>query len=114
VEKCEFCEIVAGKDEGQIIFQDREVTAFRDIHPAAPTHVLIVPNRHIATINDITENDESLLGHMFVIAHQLAKDEGVANSGYRLVINNGPDAGQMVFHIHLHLLGGHRLGPLSR
>jgi histidine triad (HIT) family protein len=92
-----------------MLYQDKEVSAFRDIHPVAPTHILIIPNKHIASVNDIEEEDEPLLGHLFTVARLLAKQEGVDNTGYRLIINTGPHAGQGVFHLHLHLIGGQRL-----
>jgi histidine triad (HIT) family protein len=106
---CTFCKIVTGQAPGEIVYRDDRVTAFRDIRPAAPTHILIVPNEHIASINDLEPEHEPLVGYLFTIARQLAGQEGIANSGYRLIINNGPDAGQAVFHLHLHLLGGHRM-----
>ncbi len=107
--ECIFCNIIAGKSPAKIIYQDEQATAFRDIHPVAPTHILVVPNQHIASVNEMTAEDEPLIGHLFSVAHQIAKDEGVDQSGYRLIINNGPHAGQAVFHLHLHLIGGQRL-----
>ncbi len=106
---CIFCKIIAGEIPSTQVYQDELVTGFRDIHPAAPTHVLIIPNRHIASVNDLIGEDEQLMGHLFTAARQIAKQEGVAESGYRLIINTGPDGGQEVFHIHLHLLGGQRM-----
>ena len=103
---CTFCKIISGRSPGQILYKDEQVTAFRDIHPAAPTHVLIVPNKHIATMNDLSTKDESLVGHMFIVAGILARDEGIAKSGYRLIINNGSHGGQAIYHLHLHLIGG--------
>jgi histidine triad (HIT) family protein len=100
---------VAGKAPGALVYSDDRVTAFRDIHPAAPTHILIVPNRHIASTNDLTEADEPLVGHLYTVASRLADQEGIARSGYRLILNTGPHAGQAVFHLHLHLLGGQRM-----
>jgi histidine triad (HIT) family protein len=91
------------------VYQDELATAFRDIHPVAPTHLLIVPNRHIASVNDLTAPDESLVGHLFTIARQLAVVESVDQSGYRLIMNTGPNSGQAVFHLHLHLIGGQRM-----
>jgi histidine triad (HIT) family protein len=108
-DECVFCKIIAGEIPSQQIYRDEQVTAFRDIHPAAPTHILIVPNRHIASINALAPEDEQLVGHMFAVAGQLAEQEGISDSGYRLIVNTGPDAGQVVFHLHLHLLGGHRM-----
>ncbi len=103
---CPFCEIISGKRAAYIIYKDDQVIAFQDIHPVAPTHVLIVPNTHISSLNDIKPSDEILLGHLFTVAHEVAKSEGVETSGYRLIINTGPDAGQTVNHVHLHLIGG--------
>lgn len=85
------------------------MTAFHDIHPVAPVHILIIPNEHIHSLNSITPEDESLIGHLFSVAHQIALNEGIAQSGYRLIINTGADAGQAVFHFHLHLIGGRRM-----
>jgi len=106
---CIFCKIIAGEIPSTQVYQDEQVTAFRDINPAAPTHVLIIPNRHIASVNDLSVDDEQLIGHLFTVAKQIAKREGVAESGNRLIVNTGPDGGQEVFHIHLHLLGGQRM-----
>lgn len=106
---CIFCKIITGEIPGEIVYQDEQATAFRDINPAAPTHILIIPQEHIASINDIKPDDEGLVGHLFSVARQLAEQEGIQESGYRLIINTGPDAGQAVFHIHLHLLGGKRM-----
>jgi histidine triad (HIT) family protein len=96
---------VRKKAPARIVYQDEDVTAFHDLNPCAPTHVLIVPNRHIAGVDQIEQADAMLLGKLFVVARRLAEQEGIAG-GYRLVINNGPLAGQSVFHLHVHLLGG--------
>ena len=106
---CVFCRIVRGEAPGRIVYQDEDVTAFHDRHPRAPIHILIVPNRHIAGVAQVKPEDAALLGKLFVVARQLAEQEGVVN-GYRLVVNNGPLAGQSVFHLHVHLLGGRPLG----
>lgn len=106
---CIFCKIVAGTSPADRVYQDDRVTAFRDIRPAAPTHLLIVPNRHIESVNDLTEADETLVGHLFSVARGLARQEGIDRSGYRLITNTGPDGNQTVFHLHLHLLGGQRM-----
>ncbi len=110
---CIFCKIIAKEIPSDVVYADEYVTAFRDIQPAAPTHILIVPNKHIASINDLTEADAHLLGKMNFAAKQIAKAEGVDESGYRLIINTGADAGQIVFHIHMHLLAGKKLGRLG-
>jgi histidine triad (HIT) family protein len=104
--ECIFCGIAAGDVAAEILFQDDALTAFRDIQPVAPTHVLIIPNRHIDSIRELEAQDEALVGCMFSLARQIAVDEGIEDSGYRLIINNGTDAGQVVFHLHLHLMGG--------
>lgn len=103
---CIFCKIIKGEIPSTGVYRDEQVTAFRDINPAAPTHVLIVPNRHIDSVNKMSAEDESLLGHMFMAAKTIAAQEGIDESGYRLVVNTNADAGQTVFHIHLHLIGG--------
>ena len=94
------------------MFQDDRVTAFEDVRPQAPTHILIVPNKLIATVNDVRPEDEADLGHMLVVAARVAKEQGIADDGYRLIINCGPHGGQEVYHLHMHLLGGRRLGPM--
>lgn len=107
---CIFCRIARGETPAEILYQDDLVTAFRDIHPQAPTHLQIIPNRHIPAVADVTPADAELLGRMITVANHLAVQEGIAQSGYRLVINTGPQAGQSVNHLHLHLLGGRRMG----
>ncbi len=107
-----FAKIIAREIPSDMVFQDEQVTAFRDINPQAPTHILIVPNREIPTANDISDEDEQLLGHMLVVARQLAEAEGIDADGYRLIINCNEHGGQEVFHLHLHLLGGRPLGPM--
>ena len=105
-DQCIFCKIISGKLPGTILFRDDQTTAFRDIHPVASTHILIVPNKHIESVSELKVEDEQLIGHLFSVAGQLAKNEGIAEGGYRLITNTGPDAGQTVFHIHVHLIGG--------
>lgn len=107
-----FSKIIRREIPSDIVYQDEQVTAFRDINPQAPVHILIVPNKLIPTANDVTPEDEQMLGHMFVVAKQIAAQEGVAESGYRLLVNCNRDAGQEIYHLHLHLLGGRRLGPM--
>ncbi|MDP6854046.1 MAG: HIT domain-containing protein [Arenicellales bacterium] len=107
-----FSKIVKGELPADIVFQDKLVTAFRDINPQAPTHILIVPNKIIPTVNDVTEEDEGTLGHMFVVARQLAEAEGIAKDGYRLLVNCGVHGHQEVFHLHMHLVGGQPLGRM--
>ncbi len=106
---CIFCKIATGQIGGAPLFQDEHVTAFRDINPQAPTHVLIIPNKHIVSLNEANEHDQGLLGKLMLTAARLAQSEGVAGDGYRLVLNTGPNGGQSVFHVHVHLLAGRRL-----
>jgi histidine triad (HIT) family protein len=108
-EKCIFCRIVVGKAPAQILYKDDLVTAFLDTHPIAPVHILVVPNMHIESANEVEAEHESLLGHMVSVATKLAKTYHVQESDYRLVINTGPNAGQSIFHLHLHLIGGRHL-----
>jgi len=103
---CLFCKIVAGQIPGAIVHQDDRVVAFKDINAQAPMHVLVVPRRHIATLNDLTPEDDGLVGEMLRRAAALAREHGHADRGYRTVFNCNADAGQTVFHIHLHVLGG--------
>ena len=103
---CIFCKIVTGESPSVQLYQDELVTAFRDIHPVAPTHVLVVPNKHIASLNETTQEDEPLLGHLFNVARQIARQEGIDSSGYRLIVNTGTHSGQIVYHLHLHVIGG--------
>lgn len=106
---CLFCKIIAGDIPSDTVYSDELVTAFRDINPVAPTHILIVPNQHIADNNAFMEADEPLAGHMFRIVRELAASEGIKDSGYRLIMNTGPDSRQEVLHMHLHLIGGQRM-----
>ena len=103
---CIFCKIIKGDIPSTNVFRDELVTAFRDLHPAAPTHILLVPNKHIDSVNMLGIDDEQLIGHLFTTAKQIAAQEGISDGGYRLIINTNANAGQTVFHIHLHLLGG--------
>jgi histidine triad (HIT) family protein len=103
---CIFCRIVSGEAKSSQLFQDDQVTAFHDNHPLAATHVLIVPNKHIDSVNAIEPGDAPLLGYMLVVARDLAARLGVAESGYRLIFNTGPDGGQTIYHLHLHLIAG--------
>lgn len=104
-----FSKIIAKEIPAQIVYEDDRVLAFRDIAPKAPTHILVIPKKEIATLADASAADEGLLGHLLLVAEKVARQEGLAASGYRLVINNGRDAGQAVAHIHVHLLGGRAL-----
>jgi histidine triad (HIT) family protein len=109
MENCLFCKIAAGEIPSTIVYQDKEIVAFRDINPAAPQHILIIPRRHIASSTDLTEEDGALLAHIYVTATQVARELKL-EGGYRIVTNVGPDAGQSVLHLHFHLLGGRQLG----
>ena len=108
-ETCIFCRIVNGSIPARIAFEDDATLAFHDLDPRAPVHVLIVPRKHIPAVNELEADDAEVIGQLFLNARTIARELGVANSGYRLVINNGGDAGQSVDHIHLHLLGGRPL-----
>ncbi len=107
-----FSKIIRKEIPTELLFQDELVTAFADISPQAPVHVLIVPNKLIPTVNDVTAEDEQTIGHMVNVARQIAAEKGIAEDGYRLVINCNEFGGQEVFHLHMHLLGGKPLGPL--
>lgn len=107
---CLFCKIVTGEIPTDVVLENKEVIGFRDINPQAPTHVLIVPKKHIATINDLEEADAQAVGSLYLAAREIAAGEGFAEAGYRVVMNCNAAAGQTVFHIHLHLLGGRDLG----
>jgi histidine triad (HIT) family protein len=109
MDDCVFCKIVAGEIPTEFLYQDEDVAAFNDIHPAAPTHIIIIPKKHIPTLSEIAEEDLPLMGHMVKIANQLAKQAGILERGYRLVVNCGKEGGQVVPHLHLHLLGGRKI-----
>ena len=106
---CIFCKIAGGEIPAALVHQDESVIAFKDLNPQAPLHVLVVPRRHIATLNDLKSGDDALVGSMFRVAAQLAKEHGYADRGYRTVFNCNREAGQSVFHLHLHLLAGRGL-----
>jgi len=107
--ECIFCRIVAGELPSDIVYQDEHFLAFRDIEPQAPKHVLIVPKTHITSLTELTEEQQDLAGRLIILAKDLAEKEEIAKSGYRLVINCGSEGGQLVPHLHLHLIGGRRL-----
>ncbi len=106
---CIFCKIVNKELDADIVYEDDKVVAFKDINPAAPVHILIVPRKHIPTLLDLEKDDAELVGHLHLVANEVARAFKLAKKGYRLVINCGADAGQIVFHLHLHLLGGRPL-----
>ncbi len=103
---CLFCKIIAREIPGTIVAENEHAVAFRDIHPGAPTHVLVVPRKHFENLNDATEADAELIGRVLLLAREVAKAEGLVGKGYRVVINNGAGVGHSVFHLHVHLLGG--------
>jgi histidine triad (HIT) family protein len=107
-----FSKIISGEIQADIVYQDEQVTAFRDIEPQAPIHILIVTNKEIPTINDMRIDDEQLVGHMFTVAQQIALREGIAEDGYRLLVNCNKNAGQEIFHLHMHFFAGRPLGPM--
>jgi len=106
---CIFCRIAAGEIPAAKVFEDERAVAFRDINPQAPTHALVIPRAHIASLNEAAEADEALLGHLLVVAARVAREAGHAEAGFRTVVNTNADAGQTVFHLHVHVLGGRRL-----
>lgn len=105
-QNCIFCKIIEKNIPAKVVHEDDLAVAFEDLNPQAPTHILIVPKKHIADIHSIRQEDRELIGHLFFVAQTIAHERGLDRSGYRMVINNGRDAGQTVFHIHLHLLSG--------
>ena len=108
-QNCLFCKIAAGEIPAAKIFEDERAVVFRDINPQAPTHALVIPRAHVASLNEASEDDEALLGHLLLVAARVAREEGHADGGYRTVINTNADAGQTVFHVHVHVLGGRTL-----
>lgn len=107
-----FSKIIRKEIPADVVYQDDLVTAFRDINPRAPSHILVIPNKLIATVNDVADEDELVMGRMFTVARKLAKEEGIAENGYRLIVNCNAHGGQEVYHIHMHLVGGRPLGPM--
>jgi histidine triad (HIT) family protein len=107
---CLFCGIVEKKNKGDVLYEDNSVVAFKDINPKAPVHILIIPRKHIATLSELSRADGELVGDIFLVAAKLAQEQGIAQKGFRIVVNAGADAGQTVFHLHFHLLGGRYLG----
>ena len=106
---CVFCRIVSNEARATIVYRDEQVTAFRDQRPVAPTHILIVPNKHIESVGTLEAEDEQLIGHIFTVGRKLADDEGISRGGYRMITNTGAHGGQSVFHLHVHLIGGQRM-----
>jgi histidine triad (HIT) family protein len=106
---CIFCKIISEEAKATILYRDEQVTAFRDVHPVAPTHILLVPNKHIESVGTLEAEDEQLIGHLFTVARKLAEEAGISKGGYRLIANTGVNGGQTIFHFHLHLIGGQRM-----
>ena len=106
---CIFCQIIEKKSPARIVYEDESALAFHTLTPVAPVHLLIVPKKHIASVNDLQPEDEAVIGHLFSVGRMLAEQNGIAASGYRLVTNTGPDGGQSVYHLHVHLIGGRHL-----
>jgi histidine triad (HIT) family protein len=107
--ECIFCKIVEGEIPSDTVYEDEEIIAFRDINPQAPVHIVIIPRQHIASLSHLSQSDSALVGRLVTIANKLAKEEGISEKGYRLVINCGKEGGQLVPHLHLHLVGGRKL-----
>ena len=112
-ENCIFCKIIAGEAPAEIVYQDELVTAFQDIHRQAPTHILLAPNQHVTSVNEVAAEHGAALARLFSAARLLAEQEGIHESGYRLVVNTGGEGGQSVFHLHMHLLGGRQMRALG-
>jgi len=109
-EECIFCKIASGEIPAEVVYEDDRIMAFNDVNPLAPVHVLIVPRRHIPTLNDLTKEDGDLIAHMLLTAGEVARKKGVDQSGYRVTFNVNPEGGQVIFHLHLHVMGGRKLG----
>ena len=110
---CIFCRIISGEIQSDILYQDDKAVAFRDVNPKAPVHLLVVPRKHIESVAELTEDETPISGHLVAVANRLAREAGISEKGYRLVVNCGPDGGQLVPHLHLHLLGGRQMGKLG-
>ncbi len=109
---CVFCKIVKKEIPAKVVYEDDRVMAFHDINPQAPVHILVIPKEHIPTLNDLTEEHKELIGHIFTVIRQIAQEMGIAESGYRVLVNCNRDGGQEIYHLHFHLLGGAHLGPM--
>lgn len=110
---CIFCKIISKENPAKIEFEDRDILAFNDIHPKAPIHILIIPKKHIESLEELDNKDKELIGKMVLTARQIAQKKGLSEKGYRLVVNYGKHAGMIVDHLHLHLIGGKHLGSLA-
>ncbi len=109
-EECIFCKIASGQMSSEVIYEDDKIKAFNDVNPLAPVHVLIVPKKHIPTLNNLTGEDADLISHMLLTAAKVAREKGIDESGYRVTFNVNPEGGQVIFHLHLHVMGGRKLG----
>ena len=109
---CVFCKIVNREIPAKVVYEDDKVMAFHDINPQAPVHILVIPKEHIPTVNDLEEKHKELIGHIFLVIKEIAKEMGIAESGYRVLVNCNRDGGQEIYHLHFHLLGGAPLGPM--
>ena len=110
---CIFCRIISGEIQSDILYQDEQAVAFRDVNPKAPVHLLVVPRKHIESLAELAEDEAAVPGHLVTVANRLAREAGISEKGYRLVINCGPNGGQVVPHLHLHLLGGRQMRALG-
>lgn len=111
MEDCIFCKIIKGEIPSEKVYEDEEILAFKDINPAAPIHILVIPKKHIAMLTDLTQADEAIVGKIYTTINKIAEQEGFKDEGYRVITNCGKDSGQEVMHIHFHILGGKKLGP---
>ena len=109
---CVFCKIVNREIPAKVVYEDDKVMAFHDINPQAPVHILVIPKEHIPTVNDLEEKHKELIGHIFMVIKEIAREMGIAESGYRVLVNCNRDGGQEIYHLHFHLLGGAPLGPM--
>ena len=109
-EDCIFCKIASGEMSAEVVYEDDKIKAFNDVNPLAPVHVLIVPRKHIPTLNDLTVEDADLISHMLLTAAEVARKKGIDESGYRVTFNVNPEGGRVIFHLHLHVMGGRKLG----
>lgn len=111
MEDCIFCKIIDRKIPSSIVYEDSDVIAFRDIHPVTPIHILVIPKKHIASLIDLTDEDEAIIGKIYRVINKIAEQENIAEKGFRVIVNCGEDGGQEVKHLHFHLLGGKKIGP---
>ena len=110
MKQCQFCSIIQGELPSKKVYEDDKIYAFEDTNPQAPVHILVIPKKHISSLNELSADENSLMGHLLLVCSRIAQKKGIAESGYRLVSNCGAGAGQSVFHLHCHLLGGRRMG----